>query len=486
MINDSSKDLEDLRDWDLHFFEGKWGSQGEAAPLKQRLHTFNEYFEHLESPAILQDPLFKKAIQIAIHRFGFNESGDPLTAETVVAQGLTEDKYGTNSAYDKYTRKKNPTARVAAIKDAPSAIRRKFPNTPSTRSTPGKTGTEARNIFMTAMAVVVNGQRYQKPLQEYIRSKGIEYVAPWDGFDKVQTIASKFEDRTWKLSADYDKMDQHFNKYHAKAVYEVIKHYFKPKYWAELEEIIDYVFTQPILTNLGYINQDHALVSGSEWTNFLETIWNYIFWIWFELKYHIQVKHAMGIGDDQLIEFLNSERWTDKEADKILDLIIAAYMYAGTPGNKEKNLFSRDTFEFCQRKAVKNWYGYDHTTKWALVYRLSRNAEMNTYPESFHNDKMVEDGKKVNIYNKFTFAIQVIMRSENSFQHPGFKAWIKFIAHCNPVIKEFCQLKDSEIRIQEQRARRISTLFTTYNQEKQDKPLTSFVTLKELRSYFGL
>jgi hypothetical protein len=477
----SMKDLKELSDWDLGFMP-KFGFQGEAAPLELRLDGFNEYFEHLDAPLILKDPKFKEAQRLVIKALGFNESGDPISVDQVIEQGLGEDKYNTTSAYNLYIRKKDPRATRAAKMDAPTCIKRKFPNTPGTRATPGKTGVDARNIFMTAMAVVVNGQRFQKPLQEYLRTRQLKFFTPWEGFDTVQSVASKFEDRTVKLSADYDKMDQHFNKFHGMAVFEVIKHYFKRKYWNELEEIIGYVFSQPILTNLGYIDQDHALVSGSEWTNFLETLWNIIFWTYFELKYHIKVKNALGIGDDQVVEFANSERWSTKTMDRILDLIIRNYDYAGTPGNKDKNLFSRDSFEFCQRKAVVNYLGYDGKTKWALVYRMSRCAEMNKCPETFHNEKMLENGKKVAIFNKFTAAIQTIMRSENMFQHPLFKSfWINFIWQSDPVIREFVALKDNEVLEQEKRARKITNLYPTYNQEKANKPITEFLTFKLLR-----
>jgi len=477
----SMKDLKELSEWDLAFMT-KWGPQGEAAPLADRLDGFDEYFTHISSPEIVKDPIFKKAQHEVIKLLGFNETGTPISVDSVVKTGLAGDKYNTNSAYQLYIRKKNPVAIAQAKKDSSSCIRSKFPNTPGTRATPGKTGINARNIFMTAMAVVVNGQRFQQPLQEYIRSKGIEYFAPWEGFDHVQSIASSFDDRTWKLSADYDKMDQHFNKHHGKACFDVIKHYFKRKYWDELEEIIDYVFTQPILTNLGYIDQDHALVSGSEWTNFLETIWNLIFWTYMVLKYHVKIRHAMGIGDDQIVEFADSESWTVKQADAWLDIVIKEYDYAGTPGNKDKNLFSRDIFDFCQRRAFKDWFGYDKKTKWALVYRMSRCAEMNSWPETFHHEKMEEDGKKVNIYNKYTFAQQVIMRSENMIQHPLFESfWIPFIWFSNANVREFVALKDSEVLREQARARKITSLYPTYNQEKADKPMLEFLTFKLLR-----
>jgi len=493
---ESSKDLKLLADWDLSFVD-KFGPQGEAAPLKDRLDSFEEYFLHTDAPQILSDPMFIMAQKKVIKMLGFNESGSPLSVDQVVEEGISGDKYNTNSAYDCYLKKKNPLAVDKAKADASRCIKEKYPNTPGTRATPGKTGIMARNIFMTAFSVVLNGQRFQKPLQEYIRSKNVEFFAPWDGFDKVQSIASSFETRTWKLSADYDKMDQHFNKHHGKACFEVIKHYFKREYWDELEEIIDYVFTQPILLALDYLNGDsskkskrvkpeyidqiHALVSGSEWTNFLETVWNLIFWTYMELKYHVKIRHKVGIGDDQLIEFESGQDWNDSKADKFLDLIIWNFDYAGTPGNKKKNVFSRSTFDFCQRKADASYSGIDGKTRWALVYRLTRCLEMNVWPESYHNEKMVENGNKVSIYNKYTFAIQVIMRSENCLYHWLLSWWIDFIWQANPAIKEFVALKDSEVLEQERRARKITTLYSTYNQEKADHHLTDFVVFKMLR-----
>lgn len=463
-------DLKSIADYDLSKSD-KFGPQGGTAPLKERLDSFNEYFEHLNSPEIINDPIWKKAKQLAIQRLQFNEAGVPATLKAVVARGLGEDKYNTSSGYPLYLKRKNPKAIEEALSVGSRCIELKYPCTLGSRATMGKTGKNARTIFMAAMSVNINGQRFQQPLQDYIRSRQIPFFTPWEGWDHVQARISEFWKDCLKFGADYTKMDQHFNKYHGLEVYDVIKHYFKREYWTELKSIIEYVFTVPIITNLGYIDQEHAMPSGSEWTNFLETVWNYIFCIYLELKYHLRFKCVMGIGDDQLW-FLEG-KWDPKGITWIIDVVMKEFERAGLPGNKDKQEVSLTETGFLQRFMCSEWNGLDGDQTAAGVYSLIRNVTSQVYPERYHNEKE---------WDSSMFALRVVMIAENCCNHPLFEWYIKdFVAKANPNILEWVRQSDTALSETQRKAKNIANFLPTYNQEKQEMSILNFKTVKFLR-----
>lgn len=471
----SSQDLKDISDYDLSKVD-KFGPQGGAAPLKDRLDTFEEYFLHLNSPEIINDPVWKLAKKTAIHRLGFNESGVPLSSRSVTERGLGDNKYNTSSGYPLFTRRKKPDAITEAIEDGPKSIDWQFPCTLGSRATMGKTGKKARHIFMAAMAVNVEGQRYAMPLQDYVRQRHEQFFTPWEGWDEVQKVISAEWDNGLKFGADYTKMDQHFNLHHGLECFDVIKHYFKKTAWDGLEKSIRYVFQVPIATNLGYITQEHAMPSGSEWTNFLETMWNYIFTIYLELKYHLDFKCKMGIGDDQL--YILGGYWPEKRIKWIIDTVVKEFDYAGLPGNPDKQEVSQDKTSFLQRFCSSDWNGLDGKTRAAGVYSLVRNVTSQIYPERWHQKK---DG-----WSSEMFALRCIMIAENCNQHPLFKWYVQeIVAKANPNILEFARKSDAEIEKYEDQAKNIAGFTPTYNQEKQDQSILRFDTLNLLRALKG-
>nr|UAW00459.1 MAG: RNA-dependent RNA polymerase [Porcine picobirnavirus] len=465
------RDQDIIKEWDLSKSD-KFAPQGESAPLKDRLDTLSEYFNHLSAPKIISDPIWKKAKLEAIRRLKFNESGSPVTSEQVVARGVADNKYNTSSGYPLFMRRNKQEAQDEAIADAPICIQEKFPCVLGARASMGKTGKKARHIFMASMAVNVNGQRFQQPLQDYIRSLRLDFFLPWEGWDATQVAISKYMKPTaLKFGADYTKMDQHFNKYHGFEVFDVIKHYFKKEYWQELHDIIQYVFFVPIVTNLGYIDQEHAMPSGSEWTNFLETVWNYIFKIYLELKYALKFSLACGIGDDQLWILLG--KWSPKAIKWVIKIVVDEFDYAGLPGNPDKQEVSLVKTGFLQRLLCQDWNGLDGSTPAAGVYSLIRNVTSQVYPEFYHNTKD---------WDSDMFALRVIMIAENCCNHPLFEWYVKeFIAYANSNILDFVRKSDSEIRAKELQAKRIANFLPTYNQEKQDQSIFAFKTFKLLR-----
>lgn len=476
-LNDM-QDLDSIKNYDLSKLD-KFGPQGEAAPLDQRLDGFEEYFTHLDAPQIISDPIWKQAKLEAIRRLKLNESGSPVSAKAVTDRGIAESKYDTSSGYPLFTKRKNPEAIEHAIKHYKDSIDEKYPCTLGQRASMGKTGVKARNIFMASMDVNVAGQRYQQPLQDYIRSLGIDFFLPWEGWDKVQARISQ----TWsdhpdalKVGADYTGMDQHFNLYHGLEGFDVVKHFFKPKYWPELRKIITYVFKMPILTGLGYVDQVHAMPSGSEWTNFLETVWNYIFSIYMEIKYHFKFLLRMGIGDDQ--SWFLDGKWNASGVRWMTETIVKEFDYAGLPGNPDKQEVSTYEMTFLQRFSCNDWNGYDGKTRAAGVYSMVRNVTSQMYPEFMLHIKPDQPQ-----WHEL-FPIRAIQIAENLQYHPLFKWYMQeIVAKSNPNILEFVRQEDSKINQLYESAKKVQHLVPSYvGAYGEEKPLTEFAAFKELRA----
>lgn len=467
------KDLKIIADWDLSKSD-KFAPQGGSAPLKDRLDLLDEYFINLDSPPIIKDPIWKKAKLEATRLLKFNESGSPISGAQVVERGVADSKYNTSSGYPLFIKRKKPEAQQQAIQSEGIAIKERYPFVLGYRAQMGKTGKKARFIFMAPMALNVHGQRFLEPLQDYIRRIGTIFCTPWEGWNVVQSkIDNSWTDRVLKFGTDYSKMDQHFNQYHALEVFDVIKHYFRKEFWSELEECISYAFSAPVITNLGYIDQPHALLSGSEWTNFLETLWDFILVQYLRLKYHVSFALAMGIGDDQL--WLLNGSWQSKKAKEwILKVVVDTFEKGGTPGNPEKQEVDIDHTTFLQRFLYSGWRGNGAKHQAAGVYSLIRNLTSQIYPEFYHNDKD---------WDRYQFAIRTIMIAENCNEHPLFQWYVKeIVAKSNRNILEFAELKDREILAHAQRSKNIANFLPTYNQTSVEKPLVEFETMKILRS----
>nr|UDL14474.1 MAG: putative RNA-dependent RNA polymerase [Picobirnavirus sp.] len=509
--------LADIAVFDLSK-KDKFKPQGETAPFEERLEHFEEYFEHLETPPMLKDKedlaYWKDAKKMARHLLGFNKTGRPLTVQEVVERGISDQKYNTNSGYPLFMKRKRPEAIAQAVSAAEGnrAVLERYPFMVGSRAQMGKVGKDARFIFMAPMAVNICGQRYAQPVQEYLTalaerqlshprrmSKSIPFgtsdsetitafFTPWLGWDKVQEVISHhWYDSDLRFGADYSKMDQHFNVHHAMEVFDVIKYFFAEEHWSELREMMKYPFTAPIITSKGYVDQEHALLSGSEWTNLIETVWNFIFLLYLYIRcennyFKIGKIIPMGIGDDQLwlIVWANKE---PSESDKrfnrresFRDDVIEYFARAGLPGNpdKQEGVDNPDASGFLQRHMETGYDGPDGNTPAAGVYSLIRNVTSQTFPERYHNDEE---------YDWKAFAIRVIMIAENCCKHPLFKWYVTdYIAKANANILRFVRLTDSEIDAKWNAVKNMAGFRPNYNQEKQDKPLTQFETFKLLRT----
>lgn len=462
-------DLKEISDWDLSK-QDKFGPQGAVASFEVRQETLQEYWAHLESSPIFQSIDWQKAKAAVARQLGFNKSGVPRPVEKVIERGLSEDKYNTSSGDPLFLKRKNPIAIEQAKEAVSNGTWNLYYPTLGSRASMGKVNEEARWIFMFPMCVNLYEQTFQQPLQDYIRSKKVMFFTPWEGYDYVQDqLTSMADSDSLFFGCDYSKMDQHFNFYHAKECYDVIKLYFHPKYWDDLYESIHYTFYCSVIAPDYLIEGPHAMPSGSGWTNFLETVFNYILIEYFKIHYGFKFNGQMGIGDDQL--WFISYRGN---VDKLIRLVVSVFKSVGLDANDEKQEVSYDVASFLQRRS---WLFYaPGNLKLAAVYATVRALTSEIFPEFYHNDKE---------WTKSTFALRCLMIMENCSNHPLFEEFCVFIAKGNDNIREFVLSDDAFIIETRRRSKKIANFLPTYNQAKIDEDPTKFKSLAVLRAHFG-
>lgn len=462
-------DLSEIADWDSSK-SSKFAPQGAVAPFEERQHTLSEYWAHLASPSKFSEPDWAKAKAIVVRSMGFNRSGVPRPVDAVIQNGLSNDKYNTSSGDPLFKKRKTPEAISQARQAALDGTWSQYYPVLGSRASMGKTGSEARWIFMFPMSVNLKEQTFQQPLQDYIREKHVTFFTPWEGYDKVQEVLSDDQNQG-KLffGCDYSKMDQHFNYHHALQCFDVIKEYFRPEFWDDLHSSIHYTFHCPVVAPDYLILGPHAMPSGSGWTNFLETVFNYILVAYMRLHYGLKISdNSMGIGDDQIwfIDFHGKEQ-------KLTNLIVSQFKECGLDANPEKQEVSRDIISFLQRRSYSDWS--PDGIKYAGVYPTVRALTSEVYPEFYHNEDE---------WTKNTFALRCLMILENCANHPAFEQFCLFIAKGNSNIPEFCLSDDANILLTRHQSKKIANFLPTYNQAKIDENPLHFKSLRIIRQHF--
>nr|AVX53255.1 RNA-dependent RNA polymerase [Marmot picobirnavirus] len=469
------KDLKVISEWDLDKLS-KFAPQGGVAPFDKRLETLKEYWAHLSPSGTFQTREWKRAQQLAIKHLGFNKTGTPISVEAVVNRGFEEDKLNTSSGDPLFRKRKSAEAIDQAIRAAKDGTWNTYLPVLGSRASMGKTGEEARWIFMFPMSVNLVEQSFMYPVMDYIRSrlgKGEEefsqFFAPWDGYDRVQAILSSFRnEKVIFFGSDYTKMDQHFNFYHAVQVYEVIKHYFQPQFQEGLFNSIHYTFHCSVVTPRGLLLGPHALPSGSGWTNFLESVFNLILWFYIKITSNLKIKCAMGIGDDQLIMIEGKH-----DLKKLAEFVVNKFKLVGMDANPSKQEVAHDMAAFLQRRSYTFW-SVDGKYL-AGVYPTCRALTSEIFPEFYHNEKQ---------WSSKTFALRCLMIAENCVNHPAFREFVLFIAQGNSNIIDFAKSNDKFILREWKIAKSIANFVPTYNQEKANVSPLRFKSIAILREYY--
>jgi hypothetical protein len=314
-----------------------------------------------------------------------------------------------------------------------------------------------RPVWMYPMSMNLIELRYEQPLKKAIRTSPTEwvreYVSPWAGYNDVKlTLTKQWPHAAPIVGGDTTKMDAHMRKAQMRLFYEIIKWYFQKSYWEELYRAVMRTNEIPLLIGrITTIIGDHGLASGAGFTQTSETVLT-LFMAW------LRQCTGQGIGDDFT--------WNiDMTAQEVVDYLASF----GLPANEDKQDIGTESISFLQRLNRQGFFSREDPTCLGGYYPTIRALNSSLNPEKFHKPKD---------WNSDMFCIRQYMILENCVDDPCFVEFLKFVVNGQKDLIPFAKKSAKELRRIQRKARLIPGLYPSYNQEKRDKPLDSFVSIQ--------
>lgn len=450
--NNQSKFGDEFNQFDLEQVK-KFGPQGAVPPVSSK--ECQEVIEPLYSPTKYNDPfalssMFGDAKKFATEAFGVRLcTKRPKSFKSVVDDMRARDTLTTNSGFPRFKRRN--LVKEQEVQDAKSGKAYDYPAIILFRQYNGK----LRPVWMFPMSVNLIEFTFSQVIQESLQNSPTEwirdYLSPWLGYEDVKQTLTK----QWKGhidGGDTTKMDAHMRPAQIQLVYEIVKWLFQKSYWEELHRSLMNICTIPLLYSKqrAYVGT-HGLASGSGWTQLTETVLQ-LFMAW-NLKVHGQ-----GIGDDFY--------WlVDMNADELVDYL-SEY---GLPANPDKQTVSYDYLTFLQRMNRKGFFSRESDKVLGAYYPTVRGLNSMLNPEKFHKPKD---------WNSDMFCIRNYMILENCIDDPCFDEFLKFVVRGHKDMIPFANKSAAELDKIQKTARLVPGLNPSYNQEKRDKPLSTFVSIQ--------
>jgi len=439
----------------------KFGPQGQIPPIKEALETITDQYESGLNADLFQTAKWKEALRLAAELlFGpRKENFRPLGFNSVIDDMRERDTLTTNSGWPLFSRRSDPLVIKASIEDAMSGKAYQYPAIILFRYYNKK----LRPVWMYPMSLNLIELSFEQVLKEAIRKRVPNYVAPWEGFEYVKrAVTSAWQPGVLAFGGDVSAMDAHFKELQMVQVFEVVKYCFQRKYWDTLLRSMLSVNSIDIVVGNDAIiaGQKHGIASGSGWTQLAETVFQFILSVYQGIDNNDFISQ-MAIGDDQLTFYKGLE----SRAEYSVDL----YNKAGLPANIEKQSDEVDSATFLQRLFLRGWASREDSKILGGVYPTIRALNSSLHPEKFH---------KPSEWNSDMFCVRQYSILENVVDHPLFQEFVSFVVHGQKDLIPFAKQASSAIDQAQRKARLVPGLNTTYNQEKREKPLSSYESIK--------
>lgn len=453
----------------------KWGPQGAVKPIKELMEIVTEGFsrEGTPKPSIFQSKLWQQAkanaVKYLITDLNLYKRLRPRAYQHVVDNMRDRDTLDSNSGFPDFGRRKDPENLQSAYDAIRTGQYLDYPAIALFRNYNQKT----RLVWMYPMATNIVEGSFTQPLKEAITASDLQFFAPWRGYDHVLIRMSQHYNRGEFLSAsDFSHTDAHFTKWAMYEVYDVIKYAFQEEFWPALKQSMLHVCDIPLIIGPNkWIRGDHGVSSGSNWTNDVETYLDFIAEQYFTLLRYVKEPDT-AIGDD-----VSHRR--DDYLETLPDLLASKYQEMGFDVNAEKVTNERDWVKYLQRLVVRG-YNSERVVKvkgkeypiLRGIYSTIRALNSSLNPEKFHSPKL---------WNKDMFAVRQFMILENCVDHPLFKEFVNFVCDGNMYLREFARKTATQIDEAQVASHSLPGLVPTYNQEKRDKPLSTFASIQLAR-----
>lgn len=461
VLDDGTAYEKEVFQFDSHQL-AKWGPQGQIAPIKDLLEdiVFPSFSRSETHETFLSKDWqqAKRNVERKMHRCGCVGLA-PVPYQRVVDDMRARDTLESNSGWPLFTRRNKPEVIKASLEEASDGRWKTYPAIALFRNYNQKT----RLVWMFPMSAnLVEGSFFQ-PLQSILMNspEAKKFLSPWNGFETVRDLVTAEYARGSVIAAsDFSSTDAHFKLDTSMQVFDVISTCFQPRYRERLRESIQYMHTIPlVISETSELVGEHGVSSGSNWTNFIETIFDWILAEYTELVHH-KYTGLYAIGDDM--------SWCGDSYDEhFADQLAAIGKEVGQEIKAEKTTNDPDKVVSLQRLFVRGQLRPDGKIR--AVYPTIRALKSLVYPERFH---------KPELWSKDMEAVRAFMILENCVDHPLFEEFCKFVAAGDPnlvtVAKKSAPKLDSLLR----QSKLVPGLNPTYNQEKRDQSLSTFASVK--------
>lgn len=446
----------------------KWGPQGEVPPIKDIMQTvvLPTFTGSSRKPEVFNTGDWKWAKRQVIRNL--HSAGciglAPVPYKRVLDDMRARDTLESNSGWPLFTRRNKPEVIEQSVQAAENGQWKTYPAIALFRNYNQKT----RLVWMFPMSAnLVEGSFFQ-PLQSILMKSrfATKFLAPWSGFEKVRSlVGNQYSKGGCVAASDFSSTDAHFQLATSLEVFDVLKECFQPRFRDRLEESIRYMHAIPlVISDKSELVGEHGVSSGSNWTNFVETIFDWIlsYYVW--LLCDETEGGLYAIGDDMAWCF---NTYYDGFADR-LEVLAAK---TGQEVKAEKTTNDPDKVKSLQRLFQRGYLRPDGKIR--AVYSTVRALKSLVYPERFH---------KPEVWSKDMEAVRDFMILENCVDHPLFEDFCKFVAQGDPNLVTVAQLSAQKQNQLLRASKLIPGLNSTYNQEKRDSKLSQFESVKFIRT----
>lgn len=447
----------------------KWGPQGGHAALDALmkdivLPTFHDLDPHPTAFSLdtaTQEWTEAKYSTLIELRRNLVAGLRPASYKNVIDDMKARDTLESNSGFPDFSRRNLPGVKTAAIQAAKDGSYLKYPAIALFRTYRGKT----RLVWMFPMATNLNEATYYQPLQSAVVKSGIDFYAPWVGFEKVrQMITRAYDGGKYILASDFSSTDAHFKWVTTKQVAQILANSFAEKeaqigLWKSLlhmHQIPLVISDDQIVTGM------HGVSSGSNWTNFVETVFDRIFSHFVQEQCGLRGFYAIGDDMAWISDHFN-EGFSDdlEQLGKAVGQIVKA----------EKTTNYPDKVKTLQRLFQRGYRRPDGLLRG--VYSTVRALNSSVYPEKFH---------KASLWSSDMFCARQFMILENCVDHPLFEDFVKFICNGHKDLVPFACKSEAELNKIMRETKLLPGLNPTYNQERRDQGLSAFESIRIART----
>lgn len=459
----------------------KWGPQGGVKPISELMDIVKAGFSRAYSPtpnafnsrlwAQAKDQTEKQLWQMGCY------SLRPASYQHVVDDMRARDTLESNSGWPDFARRNLPEVKQHAIDDALSGAWKQYPAIALFRNYRQKT----RLVWMFPMSANIVEGSYFQPLQskimegrdniyKYANSPSLapwSFFAPWKGFsyvrDQITGIYNNYNNYNYKYisASDFSATDEHFIPRTTQEVGDVLERCFIRQNQDGLWESLRHMQTIPLVIGPdSMITGPHGVSSGSNWTNFIETIFDLILANYVEIITGEKYSGMYAIGDDM--------SWMSENYDDAFATILEQVgKDVGQEIKADKTTNEPDKVKTLQRLFQRGYNNPEH--KCRGVYATTRALNSSIYPEKFHKPKL---------WNSDMFCARQYMILENCVDHPLFEEFVKFVVKGQKDLIPFARKPASELDRILRETKLLPGFNPTYNQERRDSSLAQFASIR--------